>query len=43
MGREEEAKDFLVRYHGNGDPSSVIVEIEWAEFKEVSLDHKCCA
>lgn len=32
--RDEEAKDFLVRYHGNGDPNHPIVQLEWQEFKE---------
>ncbi|KAL8292131.1 hypothetical protein RQP46_001597 [Phenoliferia psychrophenolica] len=34
MGRDEEARNFLVKYHGNGDVNSPIVEIEFAEFKE---------
>ncbi|KAL8292161.1 hypothetical protein RQP46_001627 [Phenoliferia psychrophenolica] len=34
MGRDEEARAFLVKYHGNGDVKSPIVDIEFAEFKE---------
>jgi len=32
--RDEEARAFLVRYHGAGDPNSPLVELEWNEFKE---------
>ncbi|PSS00689.1 putative MFS lactose permease [Coniella lustricola] len=33
-GREEEAVAFLVKYHGNGDPSSRLVLLEIEEMKE---------
>jgi len=33
-GREAEAKAFLVKYHGNNDPNSPYVALEWQEFKE---------
>lgn len=33
-GHEEEAVDFLVRYHGNGDPNSRLVLLEVEEMKE---------
>ncbi|KAI1478057.1 general substrate transporter [Daldinia eschscholtzii] len=33
-GREEEAIDFLAKYHGNGDPNSKLVQLEVAEMKE---------
>ncbi|CAN8102867.1 unnamed protein product [Discula destructiva] len=33
-GREEEAVAFLVKYHGNGDPSSRLVLLEVEEMKE---------
>jgi SP family sugar:H+ symporter-like MFS transporter len=32
-GREEEAFDFLVRYHGNGDPHDELVLFEYEEMK----------
>ncbi|KAF8708412.1 General substrate transporter, partial [Rhizoctonia solani] len=32
--RDEEARAFLVRYHGGGDVNSPLVELEWHEFKE---------
>lgn len=32
--RDEEAREFLVRYHGGGDVNSPLVELEWTEFKE---------
>ncbi|KAG8743615.1 hypothetical protein FRC10_011678 [Ceratobasidium sp. 414] len=32
--RDEEARAFLVRYHGGGDPNSPLVELEWNEFKQ---------
>ncbi|KAB5592909.1 Lactose permease [Ceratobasidium theobromae] len=32
--RDEEARAFLVRYHGGGDVNSPLVELEWSEFKE---------
>ncbi|ROW15192.1 hypothetical protein VPNG_02982 [Cytospora leucostoma] len=33
-GREEEAIEFLVKYHGNGDPSSRLVMLEIEEMRE---------
>lgn len=33
-GREEEAKAFLVRFHGNNDPNHPLVLTEWKEMKE---------
>ncbi|SGZ22503.1 BQ5605_C022g09497 [Microbotryum silenes-dioicae] len=33
-GRDDEARAFLVKFHGNGDPNSAIVELEWAEMVE---------
>ncbi|KAF9477693.1 general substrate transporter [Pholiota conissans] len=33
-GREEEAKAFLVRFHGNNDPHNPLVLAEWKEMKE---------
>lgn len=32
-GREQEALDFLVKYHGGGDPDSKLVALEIAEFR----------
>lgn len=29
-GREEEARAFLTRFHGSGDPNDPLVELEWA-------------
>ncbi|KAG8906588.1 hypothetical protein FRB99_006543 [Tulasnella sp. 403] len=37
-GREDEARAFLVRFHGAGDPHDPVVELEWAEFKEAIVD-----
>lgn len=38
-GKSEEAKAFLIRFHGNGDPTNPIVDLEWAEFQEsIALD-----
>ncbi|KAJ5449986.1 uncharacterized protein N7458_006435 [Penicillium daleae] len=34
QGREEEATAFLVKYHGNGDPSARLVRLEIEEMKE---------
>jgi len=34
QGREEEAKAFLVRFHGAGDPNSPYVTLQWQEFRE---------
>jgi hypothetical protein len=33
-GREDLALEFLVKYHGNGDPSSKLVELEIGEWRE---------
>ncbi|WRT69911.1 uncharacterized protein IL334_006902 [Kwoniella shivajii] len=33
-GREEEAMDFLVKYHGGNDPNSKLVALEIAEMRE---------
>ncbi|EMC96871.1 hypothetical protein BAUCODRAFT_34267 [Baudoinia panamericana UAMH 10762] len=33
-GHEERAKAILIKYHGNGDPASPLVDIEFAEIKE---------
>ncbi|GAA5829006.1 hypothetical protein JCM11251_004095 [Rhodosporidiobolus azoricus] len=30
-GRNEEALDFLVKYHGNGNPEDALVKLEWEE------------
>jgi len=32
--REEEARAFLVKYHGNKDTNSALVALEWEEFQE---------
>ena len=32
-GRDEEAVEFLVKYHGGGDPNSTLVALEVAEFR----------
>ena len=33
QGREEEALAFLVKYHGNGDPTDELVQFEFLEMK----------
>ena len=33
-GREDEALEFLVKYHGNGDPNSRLVRLEIEEMRE---------
>ncbi len=33
-GREQEATEFLVKYHGNGNPDSRLVRLEIDEMKE---------
>ena len=33
-GHEKRAFDFLVKYHGNGDSSNPIVQLQMDEFKE---------
>lgn len=35
QGREREAKDILVKYHGDGDPNSLVVNLEMQEMSEV--------
>ncbi|KAJ9123740.1 hypothetical protein QFC24_003514 [Naganishia onofrii] len=38
-GREEEALAFLTKYHGNNNPDSALVQLQWIEFKEnIELD-----
>lgn len=38
-GREDEAIDFLVRFHGNRDPNSQLVRLEIEEMREgIKLD-----
>ena len=38
-GREKEAFDFLIKYHGNGDPNNPVVKLQIEEFKQnISLD-----
>lgn len=38
-GRQEEARAFLVKYHGNDDANNAIVDLEWREFQEaIALD-----
>ncbi|KAJ7129330.1 general substrate transporter [Mycena epipterygia] len=34
VGRKEEALHILARYHGNDDPNSPLVQLEWREFEE---------
>ncbi|KAK7062039.1 lactose permease [Favolaschia claudopus] len=34
VGRKEEALRILARYHGNDDPNSPLVQLEWKEFEE---------
>lgn len=29
-GRDEEARAFLTRFHGSGNPDDPVVELEWA-------------
>ncbi|KAJ7229403.1 general substrate transporter [Mycena haematopus] len=39
VGRKEEALAILARYHGNDDPNSPLVQLEWKEFEEsIKLD-----
>jgi hypothetical protein len=35
QGRETEAKEILVKYHGDGDPDSLVVNLEMQEMLEV--------
>ena len=38
-GQDDKAMAFLTKYHGNGDPTNPVVELEWKEFKEdIKLD-----
>lgn len=38
-GRSDEAVEFLVRYHGGGDPNSKLVKLEVEEMQEnIRLD-----
>lgn len=39
--RHDEAKAILTKYHGNGDPESVLVDIEYAEICQ-TLEHEKC-
>ncbi|KAJ7498564.1 general substrate transporter [Mycena latifolia] len=34
VGRKEEALHILAKYHGNDDPNSPLVQLEWREFEE---------
>ncbi|KAJ7505339.1 general substrate transporter [Mycena galericulata] len=39
VGRKEEARRILGRYHGNGDVNAPLVVLEWSEFEEsIKLD-----
>ncbi|KAF7332365.1 MFS domain-containing protein [Mycena kentingensis (nom. inval.)] len=39
VGRKDEAITILARYHGNDDPNSPLVQLEWREFEEaIKLD-----
>ncbi|TFK43784.1 general substrate transporter [Crucibulum laeve] len=39
VGRKEEARAILAKYHGNGDPNAPLVLLEWKEYEEaVKLD-----
>lgn len=39
VGRKNEARAILAKYHGNGDPHAPLVLLEWKEFEEgVKLD-----
>lgn len=39
VGRKEEALHILAKYHGNDDPNSPLVQLEWREFEEsIKLD-----
>ncbi|KAG8965040.1 hypothetical protein FRC03_000995 [Tulasnella sp. 419] len=38
-GRDEDALNFLARFHGGGNRNDPVVQLEWAEFKEgIALD-----
>ena len=34
QSRTEEAFDFLIKYHGNGDPNHPLVKLQMVEFTE---------
>jgi len=39
VGRQDEARAILAKYHGNDDPDAPLVLLEWKEFEEsVKLD-----
>ena len=39
VGRQDEARAILAKYHGNGDPDAPLVLLEWKEYEEgVKLD-----
>jgi hypothetical protein len=39
VGRKDEARAILAKYHGNGDPDAPLVLLEWKEVEEaVKLD-----
>jgi SP family sugar:H+ symporter-like MFS transporter len=42
-GREDEAMAFLVKYHGNGDPTDELVLFEFEEMKEALKIEKVCS
>lgn len=33
-GKDQEAHEFLIKYHGNGNPNSKLVELEITEMRE---------
>ena len=33
-GRDDEARAFLVRFHGGGDPTHPLIDVQWKEFKQ---------
>lgn len=42
-GRSEEARAFLVKYHGAGDPNAASVNVQFREFQEnIELDGTEC-
>ena len=38
-GKEDQAFEFLVKYHGNGDPNAALVQLEMQEWKEQISQH----
>lgn len=39
VGRNDEAREILAKYHGDGDENAPLVQLEWKEFKEaIKLD-----